>query len=117
MANFDPNAGRAMDLASARKWTAAYQAEERKRTGNPNPVKAHAFGVNKINELMKGASGLRIYPGYDSGGNVHMILVALDAQGHDILNVALGSPDAVSNEILQYSSTCPPDCDSLESKL
>ena len=117
MANFDPNAGRAMDLASARKWTAAYQAEERKRTGNPNPVKAHAFGVNKINELMKGASGLRIYPGYDDEGNVHMILVALDAEGNDSLKVALGSLEEVSSEILQYGSACPPVCDNSGSEL
>ena len=118
MENFDPNAGKPMKFSAAKRWTAAYQAAEKERTGNPNPVKAHSFGINKINELLKGAQGLKIYPGYDPKGNVHMILVAIDAEGNDMTAQAIADPEVSSVELLQYSCLCPPcGCSNVENGL
>jgi len=108
--DFSKTTGRAMDLTSARKWTAAYQESEKQRTGNPTPVKAHAFGADKINELMQGASGIRIYPGHDDNGEPHMILVAVDDQGNDLTAKAIVDPASATSDVLQYSSQCPPIC-------
>ena len=118
MANFNPRAGEAMAMASAKQWTARYQAEERRRTGKPDPVKAHAFGADKIRALLEGgAAGIRIYPGLDEEGNSHMILVGIDSDGNDIVSSATSDPTQPSSELLQYGVSCPPICNSSGSSL
>lgn len=108
-----------MDLETAREWTAGYQASEKERTGQESPVKAHAFGKSRIGDLMsqEGAVALRIYPAHDGDGNVHMVLVAVDSEGDNIVGGALSGTSSPSDNLLQYGGQCPPFCGSSEAGL
>ncbi len=108
-----------MDLETAREWTANYQGSETERTGQESPIKAHAFGKSRIAGLMsqEGAVALRIYPAHDGEGNVHMVLVAVDPNGDNIVGEALSGTSSPSDNLLQYGGQCPPDCGSTQSGL
>lgn len=109
---FNRKTGENMKMSAAKRWMEAYVASEKERTGNADPVRAHDFGADRVNELLSqpGAQGLRICPALDPKGNPHMILIAVNDQGKEMTAQALADPESKSSQLLQYGSTCPPRC-------
>jgi len=72
------------------------------RNQNPNSVKAYKIDQAEINEILAqpGAAGIRTYMGIDNSGNEKLVMVAVDANGNDILN-----------NVYDHAEPCPPTCD------
>jgi hypothetical protein len=78
---------------------------------------SEAFALDGIQQLLAvpGCSGLRIYFGRKKDDSICMILVAMDANGNDILPAAeiveAGSKESAENAIiLEDGFRCPPAC-------
>jgi hypothetical protein len=69
-----------------------------------HPTLPRAFKIEKaeIDEIMSasGAEGMRTYLGVDDNNDYHLVIVAIDAQGNDILT-----------HVYNHTSSCPPSCD------
>lgn len=57
-----------------------------------------------------GCSYLRVYFGARADGSVHLVLVAADGDGRDILPEAGASYNASNPLILEDGYRCPPEC-------
>jgi len=72
------------------------------------------FETAAINQLLatEGCSYLRIYYGMKEDFSVHAILIAVDADGEDILppGTALNEANDTDIVILEDGYRCPPDC-------
>lgn len=55
-----------------------------------------------------GAQGLRFYYGMNENLQIHIIAVATDASGKDIIPAVTGEDDM--SGILEYGIRCPPTC-------
>jgi hypothetical protein len=95
---FDGNESEAITLEQATAWTNNY------RQANPGEVKAHFFGINKIQELLSQDEciGIRAYYAIDNNGNRQLIFVGATEEEKDLY-------DGI---ILDKSVPCPSACDS-----
>lgn len=97
-----------ISLQTAIEMTRLYRADH-----PANFPLSEAFGVAAVQKLLatKGAAFLRIYYGMKENREVHAILVAADADGHDILPEAgPGSASSEEGGILEDAFRCPPFC-------
>lgn len=98
-----------ISLAEAIEMTTRYRAN---RPDN-FPI-SETFAIEAISKLMsaEGCSGIRIYYGMKEDLEAHAILVAVNAEGEDILPLTgNGSSLESSNPlILEDAIRCPPDC-------
>lgn len=80
--------------------TAAYRQE------NPNGVKGHFFGRDKLLNMlnMRSVMGLRFYNGIDPTGAEVLVVSSVNSSEDDLLN----SP----YKVLEMSHPCPPRCGS-----
>lgn len=74
---------------------------------------AETFNKNEVLNMLSvnGAAGLRIYYGLDESNAIHAVLVAVDADGEDIvpaMNTVVGEDENVL--ILEEGVRCPPSC-------
>ncbi|MCU0359740.1 MAG: hypothetical protein MUF75_03320 [Bacteroidia bacterium] len=93
---FTGNESEQITKTEAIAWTTSY------REAHPNSVRAHAFGKNKIQDLLNqsGCVGLRAYYAIDNTGAKQLVLVGVDQHGEDLY-------DGV---ILDRANPCPNDC-------
>jgi hypothetical protein len=82
-------------------------------------VTSETFNVDVITTLaaVTGCAGLRIYYGMDADLKVHAMLIAVDANGNDILptnpsvKFVPGSPDSGGAPAIgEEAQRCPPTC-------
>lgn len=94
---FTGNESEQITKTEAIAWTSNY------RTANPNSTKAHAFGKNKIEELLDQTDcvGFRAYYAIDNTGAKQLVLVGINEDGEDL-------HDGI---ILDKSVPCPVACD------
>jgi hypothetical protein len=71
------------------------------RTDHPGEPKAHFFHREAFDALLAqpGALGIRIYRGKGKGGERHLVMVAVDAEGEDI-----------TSTVMEQDWPCPPIC-------
>jgi len=93
---FDQSAGAPIALAKAQSWMQNYQQVY------PNGVWGHFFGNQILSQLLmqNGAVGIRIYYAIGDAEEETLILVAVDANGHDM----------VTGLLAEFSNPCPPAC-------
>jgi hypothetical protein len=93
--SFNGDESESVTLSNAATWTAAF------RSANPNAIKGHFFGKNKINDILNqsGCVGIRIYNGIDNGTPV-LILVGVTSNENDM----------TSGTIIERAVLCPPYC-------
>ena len=77
---FNGNESSAITLNQAASLTSNY------RTSNPNSVKGHFFGVNKIEDILNqnGCVGIRRYYGEDNQGGKQLVMVGVKSDESDI---------------------------------
>ncbi len=94
---FTGNESEQITKTEAITWTTNY------RVANPNTIKAHAFGKNKIQGLLDQTNcvGFRAYHAIDNTGAKQLVLVGINADGEDL-------HDGI---ILDKSAPCPNNCD------
>ena len=100
---FSPSTGGFIPRATGKAGIAAYRASAA-FAANSN-VKAHALGLDHIRTLTNqtNCAGIRIWYGMDTSNKPQLYLVAIDANGDDILTPG--------NElVLDMTSPCPTDC-------
>ncbi|MFN0216173.1 MAG: hypothetical protein ACKVT2_18090 [Saprospiraceae bacterium] len=93
-------------LQTAIDWTTEW------RTANPGSIKAFKIDIAEVNDMLKevGTTSIRLYFGLDL--NVEkLVLVAVDANGHDIINPTVGG-QTISGTY-DFCEPCPPVCDPL----
>lgn len=75
--------------------------------------KSAFLGEKKILRLLSqdGAIGIRTYLGIDTQGNPQLFMVALDAEGNEILRAENPTPEQKDGLILDDNRWCPPLCD------
>lgn len=101
--SFSPDTGGFVSRATGKAAITAYKASG---AYTPNgEIKAHAFGLNKLNELTSqtGCAGIRIWYGMDSNGRAQLYMVAIDSDGEDILTTG-------NEKVLDQSIPCPNQC-------
>jgi hypothetical protein len=100
---FTGNEGEEFSLATASEWTANYRA------ANTDDITAHFFGREILLDILgqEDCVGLRIYYALDEESVKQMIIVGVDANGHD----------QYSSIVAERSMPCPPYCDSGSSPL
>lgn len=93
---FNGKEGGQITLAVGAAMTAAYRA------ANPNQTKAHFFGKDILNSILgqTGCMGIRMYYGIDTDGVKQLVIVGVDADGHDLTNL-----------VGDLSTRCPTVCD------
>ena len=101
--SFSPTAGFFSSLTPARYLLSDWltlQGNLGISVNEANP-KAHAFGVERVQEIMdqSGCQGIRIYNGYYDSKR-RLIIVGVDEDGNDM----------TSGRILEFSTPCPPNC-------
>ena len=91
-------------LQTAVTWTTAWQ------TANPNSIKAFKIDIAEVNDMLKevGTTSIRLYFGLDNGVE-KLALVAVDANGQDIINPTVGA-QTISGTY-DFCEPCPPVCD------
>ena len=91
--SFTGDEGSFITLTQGQTWTTNY------RTANPNAVKAHFYGANKLNSLLRQTNcvGIRMYHAIDDNGVTELVLVGVTAAGADM----------TSGYILDRSVPCP----------
>jgi hypothetical protein len=74
----------------------------RYRESASDPVRALLFHQAPVASLLAqpGCAGVRIYPGRDSAGSLHLVLVGVDVHGED----------QTAGVLLQEGWPCPPFC-------
>lgn len=101
--SFSPNTGTVISLSEAQSMVSDWlslQSSMSLAVNEANP-KAHAFGKNKIQDILdqSGCEGIRIYNGYYDSKR-RFVIVGVDGYGNDM----------TSGSIVEYSRPCPPDC-------
>ena len=73
------------------------------RSANGAEPKGHLFHREALDTILAqpGCSAVRIYRGRGKGGEHHLVLVGVDAQGKDM----------VSGAVMERCDPCPPYCD------
>lgn len=73
------------------------------RNDHPGEPKAHFFHREAFDALLAqpGASGIRIYRGKGKGGERHLVMVAVDAEGDDLTS---------GGTVMELDMPCPPYC-------
>jgi hypothetical protein len=96
--SFNGSESSVISLQDATDMTAEY------RSSNPNEIKAHFFGKEKLMEILnqQGCMGIRAYYGIDSSGKKQLVFVGADANEKDLYH----------GVILDMSVPCPSCCDS-----
>jgi hypothetical protein len=100
---FSPDTGQFVTRAEGRAAIAAYIASSA-YAANGN-IKAHAFGINKLRDIINqtNCTGIRLWYGKDTDGRAQLYIVAIDGNGDDIL-------PAGNELVLDMSSPCPSNC-------
>ncbi len=103
---FPPPRDHKVPLAAAVAMTKRYRASVK-----PGAFRAGFFPSREFTDLMdqKGCAGIRIYLGCHEDNSVSLIMVAVDAEGRDIVSGANGMYQ--EGEVVQDTVTCPPFCD------
>jgi hypothetical protein len=72
------------------------------REAHPDEVKAFKSDKAEMLEILniEGAEGVRSYMGLDDEGNAHLVMVAVDENGDDMLET-----------IYDHTESCPTNCD------
>jgi len=93
---FNGDEGKQVTLTEASAWTENY------RNANPTEIKAHFFGINKINSVLQqtGVMGIRFYYGQEDNGTRNLILVGTDANENDM----------TTGIIIETGIPCPSKC-------
>ena len=101
---FDGNEGKSVTLEQAKRWTKRYRDE------NPGAVKAHFYGCEKIQEILKepGCMGIRIYYGIDEEGKKKLVLVGATKDQNNILPEGQGKDGG--GQLLDEGRDCPDYC-------
>ena len=78
----------------------------------PQDAKAHFFGMNKINEILKqeGCVGIRVYHGLHENGSRGSMMVGVLANGNDIVTPQMGKDAGGDGLILDSDFPCPGHC-------
>ena len=100
---FSPTTGGLVTRSVGKAGIAAYKASAA-FTANSG-IKAHAFGLDLINQIIgqTGCAGIRVWYGMDTNNRPQLYIVAVDGNGDDILTTG--------NElVLDMSSPCPNFC-------
>jgi hypothetical protein len=100
---FSPDTGGFVSRAIGKAAITAYKASGA-FTANGG-TKAHAFGLDKLNELTSqtGCVGIRAWYGMDVNNRAQLYLVAIDSNGDDILTTG-------NEKVLDQSIPCPTSC-------
>ncbi|MEO1053204.1 MAG: hypothetical protein AAFX87_21405 [Bacteroidota bacterium] len=108
---FNGTEGKPIDLRKAKRWTKRYR-EQCRENGEKNPIKAHFFGCDIINDILaeEGCKGIRIYYGLNDDGEKQLLLVGAKADHNNILPSEVGGKDGASGIIADDSATCPTVC-------
>ncbi|MGZ3861750.1 MAG: hypothetical protein ACXVPN_00300 [Bacteroidia bacterium] len=95
--SFNGTEGSFITLTQAATWTANH------RTANPNMVKAHFYGKEKLLAILNqsGCVGIRAYRAIDDTGVLELVLVG----------VTSACADMTAGYILDRSLPCPTYCD------
>ena len=95
--SFNGNESSVITKQEAIDWTGNY------RSANPNAVKAHFFGKNKLQDILnqEGCVGIRAYYAIDDDGKKQLVLVGANSSEQDL----------VDGVILDKSIPCPTACD------
>lgn len=103
---FPPPRDHKIPLAVAVAMTKRYRASVK-----PGASHAGLFPNTVFTTLLsqEGCAGIRTYLGCHEDGSVNLIMVAVDADGRDIVPVADGPYQ--EGEVVQDSLICPPFCD------
>ncbi|MBC7776412.1 MAG: hypothetical protein H7246_13335 [Phycisphaerae bacterium] len=91
-------------LQTAVNWTTAW------RSAYATSVKAFKINIDEVNAMLleAGTSSIRVYFGLD-GGAEKLVLVAVDANGKDIINPTVGGQPISGT--YDFCQPCPPTCD------
>src|SRR4051812_16159106 len=94
---FDGNESEQITLTEATSWTDNY------RQAYPGTIKAHFFGINKLQDILTqdGCIGIRAYYAIDDVGKRQLVLVGVTEDGKDLYHGIL----------LDKSVPCPNVCD------
>lgn len=97
---FTGNEGEQITLIQATAWCANFRSQ-----AGSNPTKAHAYGKNKLMNILDqdGCYGIRAYYAIDDTGVKQLVLVGVDVNGCDM----------TTGYILDKSVICPPYCDTI----
>ena len=90
-----------IDLATAQEWAKNWIAAP------TTTVKAHLIPQINITQLMESINcqDIRAYMGIDDKGEAKLMMVAVDANGNDLIDAAAGY------YIYDFTDPCPPKCD------
>lgn len=107
-AMFNGLEGDALNLTTAKKWTANYRGT----LESPDEILAHYFGFEIIQQILKQPScvGIRIYYAIDDTGEKKLILIGVDSNGENLLPVAGGRLSEEGNVVADFSFPCPTYC-------
>lgn len=91
-------------LQTAVNWTTAW------RNTYASSVKAFKINIDEVNDMLQeaGTSSIRLYFGLDNGVE-KLALVAVDANGHDIINPTVNGVQISGT--YDFCEPCPPTCD------
>ncbi len=91
-------------LQTAVNWTTAWRA------AHTNAVKAFKINIDEVNAMLleAGTNSIRLYFGLDNGVE-KLALVAVDANGKDIINPTVGGQ--IISGTYDFCQPCPPTCD------
>lgn len=91
-------------LQTAITWTSAWRAT------NANSIKAFKIDLTEVGDMLKevGTNSIRLYFGLDNGVE-KLVLVAVDAQGKDIINPVVDGQ--MISGTYDFCQPCPPTCD------
>lgn len=101
-----PNRDHRIPLSAAAAMTRRYRA-----SGGPGAVRAGLFPSKVFEDLLarKGCAGIRIYLGCHEDDSLGLVMVAVDADGRDIVAGADGRYQ--EGYVVQDGVECPPFCD------
>jgi len=96
---FDPSANHAISKAEAAKLVGAFR-----KAASPGAHQSTAFNRSAFESILAqpGCAGIRIYRAAHEDGTATMVLVGVDASGHD-----LAGQEALC---AQNGTNCPPFC-------
>jgi len=101
---YDPTQGGPISKNTAAEWIQRYQ--------DFTEVKAHFFGAEHINNLLKqpGCVGMRIYHAMDETGKRQVLLVGVREDGSNIWPKNSSDPNTTEGMVLDMGMPCPPWC-------
>lgn len=110
---FNGKEGNPITLDQAKRWTKRY------RDDNKGAVKAHFYGCEQLQKLLKepGCMGIRIYYAIDDRGKKRLVLVGANAKQNNLLPKNDGKDGGDDVFILDDGVDCPEDCGSSDDPL